>query len=312
MKRLRLSALLMLWTLAFPARADSIWEKAKSPPKPGLLNNDEVHRLAAVALHTSRTVKATDPIFGAQTQASLSPTADMLRRHSAATSADPRLRYDLGLVLAKLRDCKAAVVVLEDALKFAGAHPFAEDGSFELAICYSLMGRHADEERAYLIALEVTDRRTHKAIVYSNLAESRMAQGKLDAGIDAAEQAIDLEPDFASARFNLAILRDRSGDAFGALDAAKHAVELDPEGEYLDGEGVFFEPPYEKHWYYALRDLALADRTMGDERVGHLMAALVAYRKWLDAADPADRYRPRCLEDVARIEKILKLKPPKP
>lgn len=301
----------LLLTLALPARADSIWEKAKTPPKPGLLTNDEVHRLAAVALHTARSTRANDPIFGGQTVAPLFGARDMLVRHSAATSSDPRLRYDLGLVLAKLRDCKASVVVLENAVAFARTHPFVEDGSFELGICYSLLGRHGDEERAYLIALDVTDRRTHKAIVYSNLAESRMAQGKLQAGIEAAENAIEIEPDFASARYNLAILKDRSGDAFGALDAAKHAVELDPEGEYLDGEGVFFEPPYEKNWYYALRDLALADRTMGDERVGHLMAALVAYRKWLDAAEPDDRYRPRCLEDVARIEKLLKLKPPK-
>jgi hypothetical protein len=83
---------------------------------------------------------------------------------------------------------------------------------------------------------------------------------------------------------------------------------MDPEGEYLDGDGVFFEPPYERQWYYALRSLALADQTLGDERTGHLMAALVAYRKWLDASEPTDRFRPRCVEDIARLETILKLK----
>jgi tetratricopeptide (TPR) repeat protein len=305
MKRAVLALLLLF---ALPARADSIWDKAKTPPAKGLLNNDDAHRLAAIALHKARTAKATDPIFGGQTQAALWPVADMLRRQGAPTSSDPRLRYDLGLVLAKVRDCKNAVVVLEDALKFAKSHPFAEDGAFELAICYSLLGKHADEERAYGIALESTDRAMHKSVIYSNLSESRMAQGKLKEGIEAAEAAIDLEPDFASARYNLAILKDRVGDAFGALDAAKHAVAMDPEGEYLDGDGVFFEPPYERQWYYALRSLALADQTLGDERTGHLMAALVAYRKWLDASEPTDRFRPRCVEDIARLETILKLK----
>ncbi len=309
--RRAVAALLLLFAL--PARADSIWEKAKAPPvAKGMLTNDELHRYVAGQLHAARMSKATDPIAGAQATAPLVPVLDTLVRHDAATSKDPRIRFDYGFILARLRKCSQATVALEGALKLGSEHPFAQDGAFELAICYSLLGKHADEERAYLVALDLSDRPTHKSIIYSNLAESRMAQGKLDEGIDAVEEAIALEPDFASARYNLAILKDRAGEPFGALDAAKQAVQLDPEGEYLDGEGVFFEPAYEKYWYYALRDLALAELTVGSERVNHLLAALVAYRKWLDLSEPADRYRARCLEDIARLEKLLKLKPPKP
>lgn len=310
MKRAVVALLLLL---ALPARADSIWDKAKAKPvAKGLLNNDELHRYVAGQYQLSRSTKTTDLLAGAQAIAPLLTVLETLHRHDAATSTDARIRYDYGFVLARLRKCNQATAALEGALALDRHHPFAQDGAFELAICYSLLGKHADEERAYLVALDLSDRPTHKAVIYSNLAESRMAQGKLDEGIDAVEAAIALEPDFASARYNLAILKDRAGEPFGALDAAKHAVQLDPEGEYLDGEGVFFEPPYEKYWYYALRDLALAEWTIAGERVNHLLAALVAYRKWLDAADPADRYRPRCVEDIARLEKILKLKPPKP
>ncbi len=307
MRRLFAIALLVFAT---NAHADNIWQKAQTPPKPGMLSNDELHRQVAVTYQKARATRTNDPIFGGSSYAPLINEVDKLERHNAATSSDPRLRYDLGLVLAKLPDCKRAVVALENAFAFAKDHPFAEDGLFELAICYSKLGRHAEEESAYVRALEATDRQSHKAIVYSNLAEARMAQGKLSAGIDAAESAIELERDMASARYNLAILRDRSGDAFGALESARHAIELDADGEYIDGEGVFFEPAYEKHWYYALRDLALAERTFGPERTSLLMAALVDYRKWLEESDATDRFRKRCEENITRLEKQLKLKKP--
>lgn len=311
MRRLLLVVALALVPAA--ARADaSIWEKAKVKTKPGQLSADEVHRQFAELYHRALVTRVDHPLFGGQALAMFQGAYDVLVRNDASKSTDPRLRYDLGLVLAKLRRWAEATVVLEGALVFDKDHPFAEDGAFELAICYSHLGKHDDEERAYMVALTVTDRRTHKAIIYSNLAESRMAQGKLVEGIDAAETALDLEPDLASARLNLAILEDRNGNPAGALESARHALEMDPDGEYLFGDGVFFEPAYERQWYIALRHLALADRSMGDERKEHLMAALVAYRAWLDLSDPKDRFRARAEEDIVRIEKLLKLKPPVP
>jgi tetratricopeptide (TPR) repeat protein len=294
---------------AAPARAESIWEKAKTPPKPGVLGPDEVHRQVASLYHGAEVTRVDHPLFGGQALAMLEGALAILVRNEAPSSTDPRLRYDHGLVLAKLRRYADAAVALESALASAPDHPFAAEGSFELALCYSHLNRHDDEERVYLVALRVTDRRGHKAIIHSNLAESRMAQGKLEAGIDAAETALELEPDLASAHLNLAILHDRNQNPAGALESARHALELDPNNDYLDGDGVFFEPSYEKHWYVALRALALADRSFGDERREHLVAALVAYRKWLDAAAPDDRFRPRAAEAVARVERLLKLKP---
>jgi tetratricopeptide (TPR) repeat protein len=233
---------------------------------------------------------------------------NLLVRHDAATSSDPRLRYDLGLVLAKLNRHAEAVVVLESAYAFAKDHPLAEDGVFELAICYAKLGEHAKEESAYLRAIEATDRQLHKAVIYSNLAESRMAQGQLDEAIDAAESSILLDGDNAASRYNLAILKDRSGDAAGALESAKHAIELDPKGDLLDGESVFFEPAYERHWYHALQRQALSERELGEPRKLLLMAALVAYQQWLEESAPTDRFRKRCEEAITRLEKQLKLK----
>lgn len=307
MKRVVLAVVLF----AANANADTIWQKAQKPTPMGWFSNDELHRRVVRKLFDTRGIRVNDPIWGMQAFNPLDGALKELERHNAAASADARLRYDLGFVLAKLLRYESAAITFEKAYAFAKDHPLAEDGLFELAICYAKLGKHADEESAYLRALEVTDRASHKALVYSNLSESRMAQGKLEEGIDAAEMAILLEPDMASSRFNLALLKERVGDAAGALEAAKHGVELDPEGEYLTGDGVFFEPAYEKHWYLALRDQALSERELGDARTVLLMRALSEYRQWLDASDPKDRYRPRCEAAIARLEKLLKLTPKK-
>lgn len=287
--------------------ADNIWQKAQTPPKPELLTNDEVHRQVALAYHRAGEIPTNHPIFGAQPIMVYEGAKNLLVRHDAAKSSDPRLRYDLGLVLAKLRRYAEAAEALEGAYAFAKDHPLADDGLFELAICYSKLGEHAKEEGAYLRALDVTDRQWRQAMIYSNLAESRLAQGKLALAMDAVETAIALDPDNPAPRYNRAVLLDRMGLDSQALEEAKHAVEYDPKGELIDGDGVFFEPPYEKHWYHALRDLALAERG-GPDRTTHLMAALVDYRKWLEDSEPTDRYRKRCEENIARLEKQLKLK----
>jgi tetratricopeptide (TPR) repeat protein len=303
----RLFAIAMV-LFATNAGADTIWQKAKQPAKPGLLSNDEVHRQVALAYHRAAETRTSDPIFGAQAIMVYEGAKNLLLRHDAAKSSDPRLRYDLGLVLAKLNRWAEAAEVLENAYGFAKDHPLAEDGVFELAICYSKLGEHAKEEGAYLRALDTTDRQFHKATIYSNLAESRLAQGKLLPAIEAAEIAISLDTDNPAPRYNRAVLLDRLGLDLQALEEAKHAVEYDPTGEFIDGPGVFFEPKYERHWYHALRALALAEREVGEERTKLLMSALVSYQQWLEESDPLDRYRKRCEEAIVRLEKQLKLK----
>jgi len=303
-----LALAIVLFVAPFTARAETIWQKAQKPAAPGLLSNDEVHRQVALAYHRAKETRTNDPIFGAQSIMAYEGAKNLLIRHNAAKSTDPRLRYDLGLVLARLNKYAEAAEALENAYSFAKDHPLAEDGVFELAICYSKLGEHAKEENAYLRALETTDRQFHKAMIYSNLAESRLAQGKLLPAIEAAEIAITLDSDNPAPRYNRAVLLDRLGLDLQALEEAKHAVEYDPTGEYVDGPSVFFQPKYEQHWYRAVRDLALAERETGEERVELLKAALVFYQKWLDESDPNDRYRKRCEENIARLEKLLKLK----
>jgi len=302
-------ALLLVAILSIAPRAHAapnIWELAKK--KGATLSTEEVHRQVATSYELARNLSGVDPLGGAQLISNLESARAILQLHNALQSPDPRLRYDLGFVLSRLNRYAEGAAAFENALAFAPDHPFASDAWFELAIDCSHLGRHVDEERAYLKVLETTERSGSKSVVYSNLAEARMAQGKLEAGIEAAEAAIELEPDEPSPRWNLAVLNDRRGDVFGALESAKHALEYDPDLDRIDGRYVFFEPAYEQDWYFAVAYLAMAERETGDARKTRLIAALASYEKWLEAAPPKDRYRARAEEDAERLRKQLKLK----
>jgi tetratricopeptide (TPR) repeat protein len=305
--------LLVLALLAMPAQASSaptIWDLAKQ--KGETLSTEQIHRQAATLYEEANLLArysvANDPLGGAQVIAKLESARAILVYHKALESKDARLRYDLGLVLSRLNRYAEGAAALENALAYAPGHPFAAEAWFELALDCAHLDRHETEEKAYVQALALTERAFARAVIYSNLAESRMAQGKLETGIEAAETSIELDPDEPSPRWNLAVLSDRRGDAFGAVESARHALEYDPDLERIDGKFVFFEPQYEQHWYFAVAYLAMAERETGDQRKDHLMAALVSYRKWLDEADPKDRFRPRAQENIDRLEKQLKLK----
>ncbi len=293
----------------------TIWPAPKkTQTKSAAQADDEVHRTAATYLERARLLASRTPSAGGlptdpEVRSLLEAARQLLEAHGARTSADVRLRFDLGLVLERLVRWADAAAVLEGAVALAPKHPLAESGWFALGVCYAHLGKHADEERAYLGALPVTERRVLRSIVYSNLAESRMQQGKLPEAIEAIETSIALEPDNPGAHWNRAILRDRDGDAWGALESARQALTMYPLLDFIDGDGVFFEPEYERNWYLALASLAHVEIAVTpDERKTSLMAALTFYRAWLDAAPADHRYRPRALDDVAAIEKRMGLK----
>lgn len=287
----------------------TFWPAPKKAPPAKSPSDDEIHRTAATYLERSRLLDPSTPPTDPIAYPALEGARQLLETHGARTSKDVRLRFDLGLVLGRLAKWAEAAAVLEGAVALEPKHPLAESGWFELGVCYAHLGKHEDEERAYMGALVVTERRVHRAIVYSNLAESRMQQGKLQGALEAIETSIALEPDNPSAHWNRAVLRDRAGDAWGALESAREALSMDPVLEYIDGDHVFFEPAWERHWYLALSELARAEiAPTAAERKTALMAALTFYRAWLDAAPEDQRYRARALDDVAAIEKRLGLK----
>jgi tetratricopeptide (TPR) repeat protein len=225
----------------------------------------------------------------------------------AARSEDPAVLRLLGAMYASLRRCEQAEIVLRRSIALAPRDPQSASAWFDVAICASVRGDRAAEAAGYERALAIADDPRERAVLESNLAEAKMGLGDLGAGIAAAERSIAIRDDVPAAHWNLAILHDRADDGAAALRAARDATALDPDFRFLDGPGVFFEPAYERRWYHALGELALAERAKASalERRAHLEAARQEYEGWLAAASPDDRWRAIAQGRVIGVGKMI-------
>ncbi len=286
--------------VARPAAAD-LWTGAKDAAvgkvAKGPLPADVVHRRAIEAL-TSDSVDA---------YLRLRAATALVRVHGGSTAADPRLRYDLGFLLVALHDYEDAIPALHHALAYAPKHAQAGRAWFSLGISHAHRGEADDEETAWHMALALADDPSERHVILANLAETEMRLGRLDDALTAIDQAIDLVPQHAVPHWTKALLLDRLDDRPRALAAASVALSLDPGGKSLEGDGVFYVPPYDVYWYQALVALAQADATpeiAGLER----MKALSHYTLWLDHAAPDDPFRAIAGARVAQTKALLKLK----
>ncbi|MBK7402125.1 MAG: tetratricopeptide repeat protein [Myxococcales bacterium] len=283
-----------------PALAD-LWVGAKDAAAgklhKGPLPADVVHRRAIEAL-SSDSVDA---------YLRLRAATALVRVHGGSTSVDPRLRYDLGFLLVALHDYEDAIPALHHALAYAPKHAQAGRAWFSLGISHAHRGEAEDEETAWQMALALADDPSERHVVLANLAETEMRLGRLDDALTAIEQAIDLVPQHAVTHWTRALLLDRLDDRPRALAAASVALSLDPDGKSLEGDSVFYVPPYDVYWYQALVALAQADATpeiAGLERI----KALSHYTKWLDSAAPDDPFRGIAGARIAQTKALLKLK----
>jgi tetratricopeptide (TPR) repeat protein len=231
----------------------------------------------------------------------------LLLSAGVARSDDARALRLLGGMYASVRRCEQAVPVLRRAIALAPSSSLSAAAWFEIAICASHGGDRGTEASAYEHALAIADDPHERAALESNLAEAKMGLGDLKGAIEAAERSIAIRDDNPAAFWNLAILKDRTADEAGALQAATEATSLDPAYGFLDGPDVFFTPPYDRHWYHALGELAWAERDVADavSRRVHLYAAKDEYDAWLAAADADDRYRSIAIARAQRIEKAI-------
>jgi len=302
------------------AVASSIWDRAVDPT---LADLDYAHRFAAekeleaeeldqVADATARVASPSDDDLFQRGKAILARQAarSILERYGAATSSDVRLRFDLGHILARLQECAPARDVLLDAVKIAPNDARASSAWFDVAICDAHLGKRDEEAKAYVEALALADDADERALLFGNLAEARMSLGDLEGARAAAESAIELSPDLVLIRWSLAVILDRSGDTFAALEQVNVAIAADPLFLHLHDPGVFFEPPYEVHWYEGLGELATAKKLApksADWEL-HLFAALHDFTQYLDAAPKSDRWRNGAEEHVRFVELTLNLK----
>ena len=106
------------------------------------------------------------------------------------------------------------------------AEPDFADGHFNLALAYKRALRYDDAVRSYeqAIALGID----HVEEVYSNLGVlySDMRQG--DRARQMYERALDIEPAYVPAMFNLAGLNEESGERDRAIELYERILELEP------------------------------------------------------------------------------------
>jgi tetratricopeptide (TPR) repeat protein len=240
----------------------------------------------------------------------------ILERFGAETSSDVRLRFDYGHILARLDQHEllfSARDVLVSALNRAPDDPRASSAWFDVAICDAKLGARQDEAKAYLAALALEDDPVQRALLFGNLAESRMNLGDLDGARDAAETSLSLQP-LDLVRYTLGVILDRTGDEWGAIQQVKAATSGKSFSALLREPGVFFEPDYELHYYEALGWLAAA-RSLAPKSPDwqfDLLGALKDFHAYVDQSAAEDRWRKRAGEHIEQIEATLGLKPPKP
>jgi tetratricopeptide (TPR) repeat protein len=250
-----------------------------------------------------------------------------LEASKAQTSTDARVVYTLADLYERVpmptstgdvERCERAVPLFKRALELAPKASWASNAWFSIAICASKSRDHAAESSAYASALAVEREPRKRAMIYGNLAESRMALGQLPEALVAAEAAVELDDEQPLHHWTLAVVRDRGGDFDGAVVAAIAAVTRDPidvDGKYLhlDGPGVFFEPEFDRHWYYALGDLARAERASVAADSKRLReAARAEYDAYVSQAASDDRFRAIAEARSKRITELLaRTAPPK-
>jgi tetratricopeptide (TPR) repeat protein len=306
---------LMTIGASVPARADtppSRWDRARDPAV------GEAWDLHARVREFMAPIRS--EVLGLR-ELRLQQARTELESARAATSADVRLRFDLGQVYEELRHNQQAIDVLQPALAMAPDHPAAADAWIDLAFAYARLDRSREERDAYDAYLARTPDGGGRATALLNRAEAEMRLGDLEDAvlgyrdaIDACDAASTLEDMFETgvlARWGLAVVLDRSGDATGAAREAVSAAQLDPKEEIIDSQKmcgtslcVFFVPDYERDWYLGLGRAEHAKQEPDPRK-----AALLWKRteeKWADyvsRADPKDRWLPLAKAHLAATQK---------
>ncbi len=183
--------------------------------------------------------------------------------------------YDLGHY-----DRAARALLRARALDSQGA--FAREVAFRLGVIRVYQGRCDLAVPEYLRSLELETDGEAKAIVASNTAECYMTLGRLEAAIVFYRLALEFRPGYPGALWGLAVALDRAEHITEAREAARAGLAADRRLDYIVGQGVFFVPAGEVHYY-----LGMAYEAGGKKR-----RAVGAWRAFLESRqDSPWRYR---------------------
>ena len=141
------------------------------------------------------------------------------------------------ICIAKYRNYETAVGALQRALEI---DPYLTDAHNVLGTVYLELGRTADAEQQFRLALEDPAYPTPEK-VYLNLGLLYGSQGRDPEAVESFRQSVGINPDYFKAHFHLASALDRVGNL---SEAAREYEVAEPEfkndGEYWYRRGFAY------------------------------------------------------------------------
>jgi tetratricopeptide (TPR) repeat protein len=172
---------------------------------------------------------------------------------------------------------------------------------FGLGVAHTRLEQNAEARNAYE-ELVATPAAPGLAVALCNLAEVLVYLREIPLAIERYRSCAALLPQRATAWWGLAVAHDRGGQERDASMAADAALAIDPRLEDITGEGVFYVPPFERHYYVAIAQEARARAGGGDLAS---LAALTSWRAYLLEGGPSAPWLDRARAHVAAIEQAL-------
>jgi tetratricopeptide (TPR) repeat protein len=162
-------------------------------------------------------------------QSKLEESAAALRRALDIAPKDAEAANNLGAVQLRLKDVQGAIEALERAIQL---NPNLIKAHASLAQAYQRAGRTADaqHESERLATLTAEQRSRGRAMVLVESAEQQSKAGQTAQALSTLHQAIEANPGFADAHFQLGrLIRDSGGSPDDAIASFRRVLDLDPE-----------------------------------------------------------------------------------
>jgi tetratricopeptide (TPR) repeat protein len=156
----------------------------------------------------------------------------------------PEAHYNLGIVLKKQGDLRAAITSYKNALQL---EPNYAEAHYSLGIALHQQGDLDNAVREFRAVLQL---KNNYPEAHYNLGASLKKQGDLIGAIASYKAALNLKPDYPKAHYNLGNAYQEIGDLTSAISTFKTALKLNPD--------------YTK----ASLNLAMAELMIGDYKSG--------------------------------------------
>jgi tetratricopeptide (TPR) repeat protein len=206
--------------------------------------------------------------------------------------SDPELRFLRARLLYDLGRWEESVGELETVIEGDSQGSFAPEAAFTLGVSLTRLGRFEEAAAAYRRFLDDAVWPQRRAIALTNLAETIMAQDRLDEAFETFTAAVAADPTYTLAYFGLAVVLDRIGEQGRALAEMLHGLSIGLGVEELSSDAVFYVPDWEIHYY----------RALAYEALGETALALTQWQIFLAEGGSGGPYADRARAHAARLE----------